>query len=206
MVERNEIIHNCTNNSKIQSYKKSINDSKFTYEQIAMIMDFYITRNIACSTELAITLEQYGWNKQKNGSYDYKKIEEQLKEVASVEKFICVRAKTIKDTLNLMHLAGDNICIEHPRIVLMQDYNLTIDEFEQTKLESKESRIKCLFRHIRNSLAHGDTFFFDNGNLLLEDKDKSTITARILINQQTLIDWIKVIDKECKRYTIKSFK
>ena len=88
----------------------------------------------------------------------------------------------------------------------LKDIFKTKDEFEQTKLESKESRIKCLFRHIRNSLAHGDTFFFDNGNLLLEDKDKSTITARILINQQTLIDCIKVIDKEGKRYTIKSFK
>lgn len=52
--------------------------------------------------------------------------------------------------------------------------------------------INCLFRHIRNSFSHANTYFFDNDYMLLEDKEKNRITARILIKQQTLLDWIKI--------------
>ena len=45
--------------------------------------------------------------------------------------------------------------------------------------------------------------FFDNQFVLFEDKDqKGTITARIILAQQTLIDWISLIDSEQRFYVI----
>ena len=48
--------------------------------------------------------------------------------------------------------------------------------------------------------------FFDNGTVLLEDKDGAKITAEILINQQTLLDWIKIIDKDERFYRLVDLK
>jgi hypothetical protein len=35
---------------------------------------------------------------------------------------------------------------------------------------------------------------------MLEDKNNGTVTARIIIRQQTLLDWIFIIDKEARYY------
>ena len=61
-----------------------------------------------------------------------------------------------------------------------------------------------MFTHIRNAFAHGNTYFFENGNVLLEDKDGNKITARILIAVQTLVDWIRLIDKDSIIYPVLS--
>lgn len=39
--------------------------------------------------------------------------------------------------------------------------------------------------------------------MLLEDKNGGKITARILMNQKVLLDWIKLIDKKEKYYVIR---
>lgn len=69
--------------------------------------------------------------------------------------------------------------------------------------KAKSGKPEAFFTHIRNSFAHGNTYFFDNGNVLLEDKNRSNITAMILIRQQTLLDWISLIDKDQKYYVLK---
>lgn len=84
---------------------------------------------------------------------------------------------------------------------MLQDFSTLIDENENIKLENKENHILCLMRHIRNTFAHGNTYFFDNDNMLLEDKDGEKITASILISKRSLLDWIKIIDKDSKFYT-----
>lgn len=38
---------------------------------------------------------------------------------------------------------------------------------------------------------------------MLEDKEGKNVKARILIKQKCLLDWIKIIDKFQKRYTIR---
>ena len=108
----------------------------------------------------------------------------------------CVSAGCTRSSVSYTHL-------EHPRAILLQKYSITVDENEKFKFSGGgENHVNCLFRHIRNSFAHGNTYFFDNGNVLLEDKDNSKITAAILIKQQTLLDWIRVIDKEEQFYTL----
>lgn len=45
-----------------------------------------------------------------------------------------------------------------------------------------------MFAYIRNTFAHGNTYYFDNENVLLEDKDQRKITAWILIPMQALLE------------------
>ena len=44
----------------VQPYKKSINESSFSSEQIAMIWDFYVTKSIAASASQKRTPADYG--------------------------------------------------------------------------------------------------------------------------------------------------
>lgn len=190
-------------NEDISGFKKSIENSTLSQDERLLVWDFYVTHNLAGGCEQQVSLKDYGWNAEKQKVIS--EIENNLMKIALVNKMCCIRSKTIKDTLGEMNLSGLHICIEHPRIVLMQKYSVTVDENENLKYAGGgESRINCLFRHIRNSFAHSNTYFFENGNVLLEDKDNSTITARILINKQTLINWITYIDKDKKYYSIPS--
>lgn len=204
MAGKNGFIHKCQSPKvNISSFKKGLKDSPFSPEQIAIIWDFYVSRSFAASTGLLIELVDYGWKNSPSKVDGLPKLEEDLASAAGIDSICFIRAKTIKDTLSAMDLSGEMICVEHPRAVLKQNHNVKVDENEQCKIESSESRIVCLFRHIRNSLAHGNTYFFENGRVLLIDKDGNTITAAILIQQRTLLDWISVVDYNQNFYVIK---
>lgn len=199
--------HKCSETKVSKSEnKKSLKDSPFSYAQIDMIWDFYVTHTISGGTGLERTVVDYGWKKDDNKKDGFSALEKELFDKAGLSDRICfIRSKTCKDTLNAMDLANDYICNTHPRGVLLRNYVITVDENEKIQFSggaSAENRIICLFRHIRNAFAHGNTYFFENGYVLLEDKDKNSITASILIKQQTLLDWIKIIDKDEKHYVL----
>lgn len=199
--------HRCEAN-KVQksAYKRSLKDSTFSHAQINMIWDFYVTHALSGGTDLERSIENYGWQKNDNKVNGYPAIEKALSENAGLDNNMCfIRAKTCKDTLDAMNLRNDRICIEHPRAVMLRNYTIQVDENEKMQFaggQGSENNVMSLFRHIRNSLAHGNTYFFDNGYMLLEDKDGKTVTASILINQQTLLDWIRVIDKDEQYYIL----
>ena len=110
--------------------------------------------------------------------------------------FCFVKSDSIDSTLDNMNL-GERICINHPRAVLKQNYSVSIQEDGNVLLSQKETRMECLFRHIRNSFAHNHTYCFENDSVLLEDcEENGKISARILMPKQALIDWIYIIKKE----------
>ena len=198
-------VHHCSDAkvSKIAN-KKSLTDSPFSCAQIDMLWDFYVTHAISGGSGLARSVNDYGWKKDDNKKNGYPALEGKLIEKAGFDNNICfIRSATCKDTLSAMDLSGDRICVKHPRAVLLQNYFISIDENEKMSFaRSGENHVNCLFRHIRNAFAHGNTYFFDSGTVLLEDRDNSKMTAEILIGQQTLLDWIKIIDKEEKYYAL----
>ncbi|NLC26362.1 MAG: hypothetical protein GX777_07055 [Fastidiosipila sp.] len=194
--------HSCSSekHSK-QIHQNSVHQSQFTKEEISIIWDFYVTRSFAASSGQALSLEDYGWHATQSKSGGYPAIEAQLAAAANINSFAIIRAKTLHDTLAAMGLKNDLICVVHPRAVIKQNFSYKHDENEKVSVVSEESRVHSIFRHIRNSLAHGLTCFFDNGYMLLEDKESQTkISASILIAQTTLLDWISVIDKDGKYY------
>lgn len=121
-------------------------------------------------------------------------------------------ANSINKTLETFDLAitegkGENkhrkaIEIDIPKIVCLTQYTIADEETPKAKIGEAES----VLTHIRNSFAHGLTYFFDNGNVLFEDKDlHGTVTARMILKQQTLLDWIALIDNQEKYYILHDF-
>lgn len=178
------------------SCKRTINNAGYTDSEIKQIWEFYVTKSIAEQSSQSVKLENYGWDQTQNKKTGYPALEALLAKEAKDCLFCFVRAKTIKDTLSEMDLANNIICIDHPRAVLRQNFSYSHDENETVSLSSKEGRIVCLMRHIRNSFAHGNTYFLPNDNILLEDFETKNVTAKILIPQRALLSWITIIDKD----------
>lgn len=199
--EKNDVLfsHLCSRDAfPFEEHKQPLIDSDLSQRNINLIWDFYVARSPSESSGLSITLKDYGWNDTKDtlrlGSLA--QLEASLLETANIPKERCaiIRRKSIDKTLNSLALSTKG-CICCPRIALTQDYSIEISEKEELKYGSKESRMHCLFRHIRNSLAHGNTYLFDNDFIMLEDKYGKTETAKIMIHRRTLIDWIFAVDK-----------
>lgn len=189
--------HICTSKKyDIQNRKMAIKDSGFSADEVNLIWDFYVTKSPAEQSAQSISFTNYGWANTTNKENGYPALENALAKDAGIESFYMIRATSIKNTLNSVDLGNRTICIEHPRAVLIQKYSVKVEENETMKLNPEESRVACLFRHIRNSFAHGNTYFFENDMMLLEDKDKSTITARILMPRKSLLSWIDIVDKD----------
>lgn len=97
------------------------------------------------------------------------------------------------------HKQSVEIEIDVPKIVCSTPFSIADEDPPKGNVGEAES----VLTHIRNSFAHGRTYFFDNGNVLLEDSDqRGIITARIILKMQTLLDWISTIDKNQKYYVL----
>lgn len=182
-------------------FRKSLRESSFKSKDIAMIWDFYVARSFAAATGNPISLEKCGWKDSNNKKDGYPALEQDLALNAGIDSFCIVRAKTVKDTLVAMDLRNEKLYCTHPRAVLMQNYTYESDENEHIKIKSGESRINAIFRHMRNSFAHGNTYFFENDMCLLEDKDGNKITAEILIPCRSLIEWVHIVDRKEMYYS-----
>ena len=177
---------------KIQDYKKSINETAFSQQQILLIWDFYVTKAIASSASQGRKPTDYGIKRLNIADFI---------KTAGIDdngtKFLL--ADSMPKTLKNMDFVtsgekGDpvEIDIDAPRIAFTTPY--TISDDEPPKAKNNCSRAESLLTHMRNAFAHGNTYFFDNGNALFEDKIERKTTAMILIKQQTLLDWIVQVD------------
>lgn len=168
-------------------------------EEMASIWDFYVAKSVANSAS------------QKRGARDYglKQLPfETLLEYAGVaaERYEIVMANRVDGILRqygfkymVKQGVEQEIDISIPRMVCIQPYSITDREGPKEKAGKGET----LLTHVRNSLAHGCTYFFDNGMMLLEDRQtgiSGATTAMILIPQSAFLDWIKIIDINAQHY------
>lgn len=186
----------------VQPFKKSINESSFSSEQIAVIWDFYVTKAIASSAS----------QRRAPGDYGYKSLP--WKEMCSVanlnnSSIKILPANSINKTLEKMDLVieigkgsekqAHPVEIDIPRIACLSPFTIADEDPPKSKVGEAES----VLTHIRNAFAHGNTYYFDNKFVMFEDKDqRGVITARMILSQQSLIDWIALIDKDRRYYVI----
>lgn len=187
---------------EIQNYHKSIYECHLPKEQETIIWDFYVTHAIASSASQRRTASDYGhsqlpWEEmKKTAGLDNSNVKIML--ANSINKTL------VSTGLEITEGKGSekhNIAIEIdvPKIVCSTPFSIADEDPPKAKVGEAES----VLTHIRNAFAHGLTYFFDNGNLLLEDKDqRGMITARIILNTQTLLDWITLIDKDKSYYIL----
>lgn len=181
---------------KLDNHKESIIQSTLTTDEINAVFDFYVLHAPILRSGSEKTADfgmrspgEYGWY----GNRGLGELERNLLKSGNIHRFVMIRADSIDETLESMDLK-DDICIKHPRAVMQHNFKVTVKENGEVKLDDKETRMQCLFRHIRNSIAHNRTYLFENGEMiLLEDGDDKKVTARILIKVKTLVDWIEII-------------
>lgn len=187
---------------EIQNYKNSIHEIGLPREQEAILWDFYVTKSIAESASQKRTVTDYGLK-----ALPWK----EMLQVAGLDSnnVKILLANSINKTLERYDLSitegkGDNksnkpIEIGVPKIVCLTPYSIADEELPKGRVGEAES----VLTHIRNSFAHGLTYFLPNNMVLLEDKDqRGTITARIILRLQTLLDWVALIDKDERYYVL----
>lgn len=192
-------VHNCGEPQIVlKDFISSIFQMGFSDSDCIAIVDFFLFHAPVLSTSKSDdcfglqSLRKLGWV----GNSDMSKLEGQLLKAANMSMFCFIKCDSIDNTLDNMNL-GERVCISHPRAVLKQNYTVSIQEDGGVLLSQKETRMECLFRHIRNALAHNHTYYFTNGNTLLEDcEENGKVSARILIPKQALINWIHIVKKE----------
>lgn len=180
--------------------ENSLSETSLTSDEICTIFDFYVSHapilDNSIKSDFGLrNLKDYGWK-----STELTELERRLLRESGMDKIVIKLSKTIKQTLHENDLENE-ICLDTPRSVVLQNATVSLEESGKTKIERKETRLMCFFRHIRNSLAHNRIYYFKEVDMiLLEDMDGTKITARILIKVHTLFDWISIIDKEHKFY------
>lgn len=184
----------------LKEHALSVFEMGYSEEEQIKIIDFYlfhapILKSSSPDDIFGLkSLKSYSWI----GNPGMSKLEGLLLKDATISTFIFLKSTSIADTLESMNLS-DKLCITHPRAVLKQNATVSVREDGSVLISQKETRMECLFRHIRNSLAHNHTYCFDNGNILLEDCDDSgAISARLLIPKQALVDWIETVRTKAK--------
>ena len=177
--------HSCTHNGyQYSNYSRSLLEASSSKnillpnKDISLIWDFYvhhapIKKEKNQKGPAVRHLSEYGWEGTA-GDYALRKLEKSLCEMADLPKIVMLKSSGINDTLKSMNLLETG-CIECPRAVLKHNTKIQIDEYGKVNIKDDDgNRMICLFRHIRNSLAHGNIYFFKNGNMMLEDfEDKS---------------------------------
>lgn len=189
-------IHNCgLDKQTIREHEKAITEMGFSQEQVIRILDFFLFHPPVVKDEKEKrqfgqrSLKEYGWV----GNSQLSRLEGKLLKAAGIGTFCFIKADTIENTLKEMDLL-DRACVDHPRAVLRQNISVSIYEDGSANIVQKETRMVCLFRHIRNSLAHNQTYLFDNGNIILEDADDNgKISARILLPKEALLEWNSIV-------------
>ncbi len=174
-------------------------------DEISEIWDFYVTKSVASSSSQRRTAANYGL---KFIPFDtiltFSGVPDNRRDMLKADSIPGV----LKEYDFEYFKKGTNeqvaIDIDSPRLVCIQPYSIT-DRGEP--VAKGDGKGVTLLTHIRNSLAHGLTFFFDNGMMLLEDKaggSSGKTTAMMLLPQTALLDWLRAIDINAQFYS-KSF-
>ena len=189
-------MHDCgCEKLELKNCVASITEMGFSENQVVDLLDFYLFHAPIIKDKNSKnpfnfkSLQEYGWK----GNPDLSKLEGRLLKSSGIGMFCFIKADKIDGTLNSMNLS-EKICVEHPRAVIKQNCSVSIQEDGAANVTPNESRMECLFRHLRNSFAHNHSYMFENNNILLEDcDDTKKISARILMPKQALIDWMNIV-------------
>ena len=180
----------------INDYKKSIRELNFSREDETVIWDFYVTKSLSRASTQHRWLSDYHKD-------DFQRPFNLLKRMmmaAGVKDEQCkiFNGKSMNKVLaQLDLLANEEINTDTPRIACL----IPSDREEGAEQYSEKKCVLSVMIHARNAFAHGNTYFFENGFVMLEDMNfDKTITARMLFHKNTLLAWIRLFDKKRDYY------
>lgn len=162
----------------------------YTLFEALELIDFYLEKSLVDSCKLGGTLATYGWS----GSANLWKLEKLIKESIGVgdSQFLIARTWSFPKTLNRFGFEkGKPICVDCPRVAMTIEFEVSEGVVKPKK---GKTRVGCFLRHIRNAIAHGNTFEFPNGNILFIDySNNNATTGFILLPAPALIEIMQLI-------------
>lgn len=198
--ELSNFTHSCSEPQLcITEYRAPLSDL-YSPDELSEIVRFYVLQAPIAKTSNGTTkkesnlrnLSALGWS----GNGKLNSLERKLLNNSSISSFNMVAYSSLTKLLKDINLS-DEICPVHPRALVQRPAKLTLNEDGTiSRNYSDSNRMQCLFRHLRNGIAHSQTYLFPNaGTLLIEDHDANhNITARLLLKKQTLLDWIQIVE------------
>lgn len=148
------------------------------------LIDFYLERALVKSCKAGKDLSSYNWN----GRSGHGELERGIKEIIGIsnDAFLIAKTHSFIKTLKRFGFKKDQpICVDCPRVAVTIEIDV-IDGIVRQKRD--KTRIGCFLRHIRNSIAHGNTFEFPNGNILFLDFTRDgSISGFILMHSSALL-------------------
>jgi peptidyl-tRNA hydrolase len=158
-------------------------DSKVEY----LLLKFFVV-NTPCETtsRRAISLKEYGWKEKYNSKYGLQK---RLDPIIDI------------DSGNYIFTDEDDLLDRFEENKLMDNMleDIITERFVIGKTPESNKLLKLL-RHIRNCFAHGKYLVVKNSidqhMMIMQDNDNNNVTARIILRVNTLVEMIKIIDKD----------
>lgn len=178
------------NRESVEPHRLSISDAScYTDREKLDLFEFYVVKALVKTCKLGGVLSDLGWKGAELG-----RLEKLFVELCGLEnRFLIARTDKMPKTLERFGLnIGMRICIDCPRGVMLAECQV-VEGIVRPK--GNATRVEVILSHIRNSIAHGNTFFFDNGNVLLLDVtrqgDKS---CALLIPSRALVDFMQTVN------------
>lgn len=194
---------------EISPFKKSITEAGiWSSHEVETIWDFYVTKSVGAAASQKRSAGDYGLKELPFDTLlDQSGVSSEKREVLMadnmngvLEEYDFIYCKKKTDGTSKEKLIDIAIDIDNPRVLCLQPYSISDRGKPVPKGGGKGV---TLLSHMRNSFAHGCTYFFDNGMALFEDRaagSNGKITAMILIPQSALTEWIKIIDNDARYY------
>lgn len=137
-----------------------------------------------------IPITRYGWSKK---VWSQPALKDNLYAIADLKKgsTLCF-AKKLEDIRDAC------------RITIMGEGFHKDREIEKIAVyKGNDNEVLCIFRHIRNSFAHGRFMIYENNNketvYVIEDgikkNGKLQVRARMILKKSTLLQWIEIITR-----------
>ena len=174
-----------THESILASYDGSIEPE---WPLLSPLFEFYVLHSPAeGQSALGIKIEEYGWSPDAWRD----DLQKRLDSILTSEKRRMLALPSRQSKAGLARLFAD--------------YDLGDGPLANLHVERAVVRPECdsycylrLFRHVRNCLAHGRFVVVEGEGvsgpiMIMEDKDKYSITARMVLRVETLYKWRNII-------------
>lgn len=175
----------------IDQYRCAVVDADcYTDGEKLRIMNFYVANALIQTCKLNRKLSDYGWR----GKRLLGQLEQDFINLCSINPDFFLIARTTKFPKTLIRFdlnVGSKLCISCPRGAMTE--NCVVEE-GAVKKRGKANRIEIILMHIRNAIAHGNTFIFTNSYIFLLDKNRQgDTTCALLIPSKGLLDFMNCI-------------
>lgn len=172
------------------------------------LLNFYLLRcpfaksdKSASVSAQGINLADYGWQDTKLSRL-MNWIQQEFTDQNGRCQIAFFASDSINNTASQIGINNQHPCLSHKRAALQIKNKISVSEEGQCSIRLQEAYATCLFRHLRNSIAHGNFYIHESDRILLIDSaskpntsiDKTKITFGMVTTLEFLTNLMNVVE------------